>query len=174
MTLPEALPTAPDRAWRTWHFSFHMIPDLPEMLIAGREREYLHWFLSRKTADPGTFSDASLDEYLRVFVKDGGLRAGLAFYRAVTVSAAQNRALSHDGKLPMPVLAIGAAQGSIADMAPSLRKFADNVRGRTMAFCGHFIPEEQPSALAEELANFFEEGGRTEVAMNPAPRSNGR
>lgn len=41
ITLPDALPTAPERAWRTWHFAFHAIPDLPEMLIAGREREYL-------------------------------------------------------------------------------------------------------------------------------------
>ena len=23
ITLPDALPTAPDRAWRTWHFAFH-------------------------------------------------------------------------------------------------------------------------------------------------------
>lgn len=137
-----------------------MIPDLPEVLIAGRERAYLDWFLKRKTANPETFSDASIDEYLRVFVKDGGLRAGLAFYRAVTVSAEQNRTLSHDRKLPMPVLAIGADQGSIADMAGPLRNFAENVRGRTMAFCGHFIPEEQPEALAVELTNFFMEGSR--------------
>ena len=39
VTLPKALPIAPDRAWRTWHLAFHAIPDLPEMLIAGRERE---------------------------------------------------------------------------------------------------------------------------------------
>ncbi len=65
ITLPEALPTAPDRAWRTWHFAFHAIPDLPETLIAGREREYLDWFLRRKTADPETFSDADIAEYLR-------------------------------------------------------------------------------------------------------------
>ncbi|MGQ9367021.1 alpha/beta fold hydrolase [Azospirillum sp. ST 5-10] len=159
ITLPEALPTAPDRAWRTWHFSFHMIPDLPEMLITGRERAYLDWFLRRKTANPETFSDATIDEYLRVFVKDGGLRAGLAFYRATTVSAGQNRALSHGGKLPMPVLAVGADQGSIADMAGPLRTFAETVHGRTMSFCGHFIPEEQPAALARELASFFAGGG---------------
>ena len=161
ITLPEALPIAPDRAWRTWHFSFHMIPDLPEMLIAGRERAYLDWFLRRKTANPETFSDAILDEYLRVFMKDGGLRAGLAFYRATPFSAEQNRALSRKGKLPMPVLAIGADQGSIADMAGQLRLFAENVLGRTMAFCGHFIPEEQPDALAAELTIFFGEGDRT-------------
>ena len=155
ITLPEALPTAPDRAWRTWHFAFHAIPDLPEMLIAGREREYLDWFLRRKTANPETFSDADVAEYLRVFIKDGGLRAGLAYYRAAALSAEQNRQLSAKGKLQMPVLALGSDQGSIADMASPLRAFAEEVHGGVIANCGHFLPEEQPAAVAGELNAFI-------------------
>ncbi len=67
ITLPDALPTAPDRAWRTWHFAFHGLSDPPEMLISGRERQYLDWFLRRKTANPGAFSDDDITEYLRIF-----------------------------------------------------------------------------------------------------------
>ncbi|WP_233887349.1 alpha/beta fold hydrolase [Paraburkholderia flagellata] len=155
ITLPEALPVAPERAWRTWHFAFHAIPDLPELLIAGKERAYLDWFLRRKTANPQTFTDADIDEYLRVFTKEGGLRAGLAYYRAADVSARQNRELSARGKLRMPVLALSADQGSIADMAGPLRHYADEVRGATIAHCGHFLPEEHPAAVAEELLSFF-------------------
>ena len=155
ITLPDALPIAPERAWRTWHFAFHSIADLPEMLIAGREREYLDWFLRRKAANPEAFSDADLEEYLRVFRKDGGLRAGLAYYRAAATSAEQNRALCAGGKLKMPVLALGSDQGSIPDMASPLRAFAEDVRGGTIAHCGHFLPEEQPDAIAAELAAFF-------------------
>ncbi|WP_343668108.1 alpha/beta fold hydrolase [Paraburkholderia heleia] len=155
ITLPEALPVAPERAWRTWHFAFHAVPDLPELLIAGKERAYLEWFLRRKTANPQTFADADIDEYLRVFTREGGLRAGLAYYRAADVSARQNRELSTRGKLRMPVLALSADQGSIADMAGPLRDYADEVRGATIAWCGHFLPEEQPAAVAEELLRFF-------------------
>ena len=155
ITLPEALPTAPERAWRTWHFAFHSLPDLPEMLIAGREREYLDWFLRRKTANPETFSDADIAEYLRTFVKDGGLRAGLAYYRAATLSAQQNRELSAKAKLQMPVLALGSDQGSIADMASPLKAFAEDVHGAVITNCGHFLPEEQPAAVAEELIAFL-------------------
>ncbi|MBB2927516.1 alpha/beta fold hydrolase [Paraburkholderia silvatlantica] len=155
ITLPEALPVAPERAWRTWHFAFHAIPDLPELLIAGKERTYLEWFLRRKTANPQTFTDADIDEYLRVFTREGGLRAGLAYYRAADVSARQNRELSTRGKLRMPVLALSADLGSIADMAGPLRDYADEVRGATIAWCGHFLPEEQPAAVAEELLRFF-------------------
>lgn len=155
ITLPDALPTAPDRAWRTWHFAFHAVPDLPETLIAGKEREYLDWFLRRKTANPDAFSDADLDEYLRVFKKDGGLRAGLAYYRAAHESARQNRELMERGLLDMPLLALGSDQGSIADMATPLRAFFNDVQGRTIDHCGHFLPEEQPDAVARELAAFF-------------------
>ncbi|PKU24095.1 alpha/beta fold hydrolase [Telmatospirillum siberiense] len=155
ITLPDALPSAPDRAWRTWHFAFHSIPDLPEMLIAGRERDYLDWFLRRKAADPGTFSETDLDEYLRVFKKDGGLRAGLAYYRAAALSARQNRDLRARGKLKVPVLALGSDQGSIPDMATPLQRFAEEVRGATIKSCGHFLPEEQPAAVAGELTAFF-------------------
>lgn len=155
VTLPDALPLAADRAWRTWHFAFHMVDDLPEALIVGRERIYLDWFLCRKTANPQTFSEQDIDEYLRVFVRDGGLRAGLAFYRQVGRSAAQNRELVAQAKLAMPVLAIGADQGLIADMAGPVRAFATDVTGCIMPHSGHFIPEEQPEALANILRSFL-------------------
>ena len=156
ITLPDALPVTPDKAWRTWHFAFHMVADLPEALINGKERTYLDWFLRRKAANPESFSEADIDEYERVFLKDGGLRAGLAFYRAIARSASQNRTLRDREKLKMPVLAVSADQGSIPDMASPLRAFADDVTGVTIAHSGHFIAEEQPLALSEALTRFFD------------------
>ncbi|MED4212673.1 alpha/beta fold hydrolase [Priestia megaterium] len=155
ITLPDVLPTAPEQAWRTWHFAFHAVPDLPEMLITGREREYLNWFLRRKAANPQVFSEDDIEEYLRVFKKVGALRAGLAYYRDASMSAQQNRELSALGKLKTPILALGADQGSIADMVTPLRAFVQDVQGGNIRFCGHFLPEEQPEVVAEELADFF-------------------
>ncbi|QGY31866.1 alpha/beta fold hydrolase [Pantoea cypripedii] len=155
VTLPDALPATPDKAWKTWHFAFHLLPDLPEALISGREEIYLEWFLRRKTASPMVFSAADMAEYVRLLKQNGALRAGLAPYREVMHSAAQNRALREQGKLTLPLLAISADQGSIPDMAAPLRQFADNVTGITIAHSGHFIPDEQPQALADALATFF-------------------
>lgn len=152
VTLPDSLPTAPERAWRTWHFPFHAVPDLPELLIAGRERVYLDWFLRRKAADPFAFSEADLDEYERVFSLPGALRAGLGFYRAVAQSAAQNRALP---ELAVPVLALSADQGSIPDMAAPLRPFVRELSGACVERCGHFLPEEQPAEVAARVLAFF-------------------
>jgi len=156
ITLPDALPIAPDKAWRTWHFAFHTIPDLPEVLIAGKERAYLDWFLRRKTANPRAFSESDLDEYERVFKRAGALRAGLAYYRSAALSAAQNKAIVEKTRLRMPVLAVSADQGSIPDMAAPLRTYADAVTGAIIEHCGHFIPEEQPDALVAELLGFLD------------------
>lgn len=157
VTLPEATSLAPDKAWRTWHFAFHLVADLPEAMISGKEREYVEWFLRRKAADPRTFTDADVEEYRRLLLAPGGLRAGLAYYRALALSAEQNKAVLARGKLPMPLLAVSADQGSIPDMAEPLRAYAANVRGVVIARSGHFIPEEQPAALARELLAFLTE-----------------
>jgi microsomal epoxide hydrolase len=158
VTLPDALPIAPERGWRTWHFAFHAIPDPPELLITGREREYLDWFLRRKAANPEAFSEADVDEYLRVFKKSGGLRAGLAHYREAALSAQQNRERRAAGKLRTPVLALGGDQGYNVDMVAPLKAFAHDVQGGAITFCGHFLPEEQPAAVARELIGFFSQG----------------
>lgn len=155
VTLPEMLPATPDRGWKTWHFAFHTVPDLPEALIAGRERIYLDWFLRRKVANPLSISDADLDEYVRIFTLPGALRAGLAYYRDAHVSAAQNRDLVANGKIGVPVLAVSADQGSIPDMAGPLRAFADDLDGAIVTNSGHFIPEEQPGQTYELLRAFL-------------------
>lgn len=134
ITLPDALPSAPSLAWRNWHFAFHALDDLPESLISGRERCYMTWFLRRKAANSQSFSEVDIDEYLRTFSRPGALRAGLAWYRAATLSA---------------------EQGSMADMAAPLRAFADKVSGVIVPHSGQFLPEEQPSAVARALIAFF-------------------
>lgn len=156
VTLPDALPATPDKAWKTWHFAFHLLPDLPEALIEGREEIYLEWFLKRKAASPMVFTDEDMQEYTRLLRQTGAIRAGMAAYREVSVSAAQNRErLQEEGKLTLPLLAVSADQGSIPDMAVPLREFAVDVTGIKIAHCGHFIPDEQPQALAEALRAFF-------------------
>ncbi|WP_337271504.1 alpha/beta fold hydrolase [Oryzifoliimicrobium ureilyticus] len=154
VTMPEMLPTSPDRSWKTWHFAFHAVPDLPEALLQGREREYLSWFFKEKTADPTCYSEATIDEYLRIFRAPGGMRAGLSFYRASAKSAEQNKHLLRDRKLTMPVLGLSADQGSIPDIAAAIRPHATDVVGEVVVGCGHFQPEEQPAAVAEAVLRF--------------------
>ncbi|MCG3756633.1 alpha/beta hydrolase [Amycolatopsis sp. Poz14] len=156
VTLPESIPTDPERAWKTWHFAFHLVPDLPETLLTGREREYVDWFLKAKTLSPDTFDSAETDHYAAAIAAEGGLRASLAYYRDAAESAQKNRAALEQRRLTVPVLGISASHGSIPDMAASLRPWAANTTGVVIPDSGHFIPDEQPDAVVAALTEFIE------------------
>ncbi|MGY4983036.1 alpha/beta fold hydrolase [Streptomyces sp. 900105755] len=158
VTLPEAIPTDPARAWKTWHFAFHLVPDLPETLLAGRERDYVGWFLKTKALAPDVFDDTDLDHYAAALAADGGLRASLAYYRDAAESARRNHQALNRQRLTVPVLGISSSHGSIPDMAASMRPWADNVTAVVVPDAGHYIPDEQPEAVAAALRGFMADG----------------
>ncbi|MEV5610632.1 alpha/beta hydrolase [Streptomyces sp. NPDC052225] len=158
ITLPDAVPLDPERALKTWHFAFHLVPDLPETLLTGREREYVGWFLKAKALLPDAFDDAEIDHYAAALAAEGGLRASLAYYRDATESARGNHAALERGKLTVPVLGISGSHGSIPDMAASIGPWAEHATGAVIADAGHFIPDEQPDATAAALTAFIERG----------------
>ncbi|MFI5974716.1 alpha/beta fold hydrolase [Streptomyces sp. NPDC051452] len=155
ISLPDAIPTDPDRAWKTWHFAFHLVPDLPETLLAGRERDYIGWFLKAKTLSPETFDSAEIDHYAAAVAAEGGLRAALSYYREATESARRNHDALGRRHLTVPVLGISSSHGSIPDMAASISPWADNTTGVVIPRSGHFIPDEQPAAVVDALTAFI-------------------
>ena len=156
ITLPDSIPTDPERAWKTWHLAFHQVPDLPETLITGRERDYVAWFLRAKTLSPNTFDDADIDHYAASIAAEGGLRAALAYFRDAAESARKNRDALKRGPLTIPILGVSSSHGSIPDMAAALSPWAQNVTGTVIPQAGHFIPDEQPDATADALAAFID------------------
>jgi pimeloyl-ACP methyl ester carboxylesterase len=154
ITLPDTVPTDPERAWRTWHFAFHVVPDLPETLLTGRERDYVDWFLKAKTLSPTTFHPTEIDHYAAAIAAEGGLRASLAYYRDAAESARRNLDALDRRHLTLPVLAISGSDGSIPDMAASVSPWADDVTGVVVPRAGHFIPDEQPDAVVAAVTAF--------------------
>lgn len=154
VTLPASITLGPDN-WRSWHFLFNSVPDLPEALLHGRERVLIEWFFRRKTANrAAVFSEADIDEYARVYRQPGGLRGMLGYYRAVEEDRRQNQALSSTAT-NVPILAIAGAQGSAPDLPAALKPLVANLSCATIAECGHYIPEEKPLALVEQLRAFL-------------------
>ncbi len=146
---------------RRWHHQFHLTPDLPEALTAGREEIYLGWFYRSFAYRPDAIGPLDLAEYLRTYREPGAMRAGFAYYRALPQDIADNQASIARLKLPMPVLAMGGAvgyphaRGRGSEPEQSLRLVASDVRGAILPDCGHFIPEEAPDLLREHLLAFF-------------------
>jgi pimeloyl-ACP methyl ester carboxylesterase len=143
---------------RVWHFGFHNARDVAEMLVAGRERQYLQAFFNARIFDPSAISDGDVAVYTRAYAAPGAMRAGFELYRAFDQDAEDNRVtLKANGKLDIPVL---AAWGAISNSGPLLeemmREVAINVSGVKISDAAHWIPEENPAAFTSHLLTFFD------------------
>ncbi|MBG6120095.1 MULTISPECIES: alpha/beta hydrolase [unclassified Sphingobium] len=143
------------------HFTFHLMPDVAEFLIAGREQVYFDWFLRRLAYNVGAIDRETVDECVRCMAQPGALRATLGWSRAMWQDGRDNRQAVAAARLAIPVLALGGAQSVGARTAESLRRMADNVEGDVIPYCGHWASEEQPEWIAERLLRFLQPHGRT-------------
>ena len=55
----------------------------------------------------------------------------------------------------MPVLAFGAETGVGAALIDTMRFVAADVRGGVFEDCGHYMPEEAPRAVADQIIRFL-------------------
>ena len=150
----EAYRFTPETATKTWHFAFNYIPELPELLIAGRERAFLSWLFRTKSFDwAAAFDDEAIETYATAYSAPGRWSAGLAYYRSIFDSIEQNRATAAD-PLAMPVLAVGAESSLGESMLRSVEGAAADVRGVIVDRCGHYVPEERPDRLLNILLPF--------------------
>jgi pimeloyl-ACP methyl ester carboxylesterase len=124
-------------------------------LIAGRERLLLRWFHQHFAYNPAAVTAEDLDEYVRCFSSPGGLNA-LKYYSTHYEDAEHNKKLART-PLQMPVLAFGGAAFLAEGPKRAMEKLAVNVRGGSIPECGHWISEEQPQFLIDELLKFFAE-----------------
>jgi len=163
--LDAAIPgVAPDQSFmlndathnKIFQFFWHSVPELPEAMTKGREREYLAWFFKAKAFKPEAITSADLKEYTRVYSKPGYMKAGFDYYRAFFVDRDQNRK-SLETKLAMPVLTLGGdiTKATGDTMLKALQPAATNVSGGSLAGCGHYLPEECPQEVSARILEFL-------------------
>jgi pimeloyl-ACP methyl ester carboxylesterase len=137
-----------------WHQRFHRVPYLPEALIAGKERLYLSWHFAR-AYNPAAIGPQDIDEYVRCYASPGGLAASFAFSRAAEESAAQVKAAAGK-KMTIPVLFLGGELTLQDRFGPFMNQIAHEARAVEVPRSGHWMPEENPAFVAEQLLSFFE------------------
>lgn len=155
LAAPLSFPLPDEANLKLWQFSFNRLPDLPEILTHGKERELLNWLFDRKAVHPKRISLAMRDRYVECYARPGNMSQGFAYYRSVTTSAVQNKKLA-ENKLQMPVLALGGQGGVGNNLMVAMESLADNVRGGEIESCGHYVMEEQPEIVASRLLEFFQ------------------
>jgi len=152
---------APPGRMPLWWATFHQTPDIPEALVEGKEMMYLSWFYQNLANNPAAITQVDINEYVSHYSAPGGMRAGFEHYRAFPHDAIQNQNYSKT-KLTMPVLALGGGYiptfgGNITmpTIIYGMKILAQNVQGITVPNSGHFIPEEQPKFVIDQLIKFF-------------------
>jgi pimeloyl-ACP methyl ester carboxylesterase len=141
---------------RKWNFIFQMLPDLPAELTAGKEDVYVGWWFKNKVYKPGAIPPQDVAAYVRAYARKGRMDAAFDYCRKITDDMDFNK--SHfTAKLPIRLLAVGG-QYSIPNVGESLQPYFEDVKSVVIADSGHFVPEEQPAALAAALVPFLKNG----------------
>jgi pimeloyl-ACP methyl ester carboxylesterase len=141
---------------RTWHFDFYG-PD-EERLIAGRERLYLDRFYNELSADPRHIDAATRAHYAALYSRPHAIHDAFAQFAAFRQDAVDNQKFLADGKLTMPVLAIGGEKSFGIGFANEIGFAADHVEALSIANSGHWLMEEQPEAVMDAILAFLAKG----------------
>ncbi|RED37390.1 alpha/beta fold hydrolase [Paenibacillus sp. VMFN-D1] len=148
---------------RTWHINFHANADIAHMLIAGREREYIRYFIMSRIYNAGAVTEQEVDLYAAAYSAPGALRAALEMYRSLAKDRELNlSSLQKDGKLEMPYVAVGCSMTAVEEVLQGMvDEVSVNGSIRIVEPSGHWIPEEHPDRLSEiiiETANRGRQG----------------
>lgn len=142
-----------------WHYTFHNVPDLPELLVAGRERIYLKHMYDRLAQNPEAISNEDLGIYAQAYSQPGGLRCGFNVYRAFEEDASINKTwLKEKGKSKVRCLALwgGASYFGEETVTKSVRGWYEYVTYGSIKGAGHWIAEEKPKLFVETILKWVE------------------
>lgn len=136
-----------------WHIGVLAAPGIPEMLLAGREREFIaQYAIPSLCATPGAFTGEDIDELVRTYSRPDAFKGAAGLYRSMLREGEGIRQLA-SRKLAMPVLAVGG--GSAKFTSTTLGQVAEDVRDLTLDGIGHYVAMENPDGLADGLLAFY-------------------
>jgi haloacetate dehalogenase len=147
------------RAYWHWYFLIQPAP-LPERLIEADPVAYIRDVMGRRHAGLAAFAPEAWAEYARCIALPGTATAICEDYRAsATTDLVHDRADRLAGnRIRAPLRVLWGSQGAVGrcfDVLPLWQSVATDVSGRSLD-CGHYIAEESPEALLEEMVAFFQ------------------
>ena len=137
-----------------WHIGFYAHPRLPELLIGGREKEYLAEFIHTYQFNPNSFTDEDLTHYAGHLASPGGIRGAMGVYREIFSELPKILQLTKK-KLTMPVWAVGGDHSMGRGPLEQFQQLAETAQGGVIADSGHWVIEEQPAKVIAQLEAFL-------------------
>ncbi|MBM3487455.1 MAG: alpha/beta hydrolase [Alphaproteobacteria bacterium] len=144
-------------AYYHWFFLIQPHP-FPETLIGHDPEFYLRWGMNRSPRGIDGFAPEALAEYIRCFRDPATIHATCEDYRAAASIDLAHDEMDMATRIACPLLVLWGRFGVIErcfDALAAWRERAAEVSGRALD-CGHYIPEEAPDALLDELGRFFD------------------
>jgi pimeloyl-ACP methyl ester carboxylesterase len=141
-----------------WHFALHSVPELPERLVQGRQREYFDYFYAALSADPAKITEEARRAYAAAYASDSALTAGFSWFRAFSRDAAANLRASEGAHVTTPVLYLRGEKergGDISGYSGGLRGAGlTHLEQAVVPDAGHFTQEEAPQETWRLIAGF--------------------
>jgi haloacetate dehalogenase len=143
-----------------WHWFFLIQPaPLPERAIEADPAAWVRDGMGARFAGLGAFAPEAMAEYVRCLSLPGSATAVCEDYRASAgIDLEHDRADRAAGRrVAAPTRVLWGAHGVIERCFDALALWRDvctNVSGRALD-CGHYIAEEQPALLLDEMNAFF-------------------
>ncbi len=144
-----------------WHWFFLIQPEpLPERMIGADAEFTLRQFMGSRHAGLKIFHPDAWSEYVRCAANPETLHAMCEDYRAAaTIDLEHDRADRDAGrKLAMPVRVLWGRHGVVHrcfQPVEEWRRVARKADGESLD-CGHYLPEEVPDQLVDQMARFFQ------------------
>ncbi len=140
-----------------WHFGLFQQRDIAEMVVAGHEYAFIRDFYLKRAYRQ--VADEDIAVYAKAYAAPGGLRAGFELYRAFPEDE-RRFAEFEKRKLPMPILALAGDKSNGLTELSMAKELGTDVRGGVAPDTGHWLPDENPEFLTQQLIAFFEQIGR--------------
>jgi haloacetate dehalogenase len=143
-----------------YHWFFLTAPNrIPEHLIAGDPGYWVRSLVGPLLGKGGSIEPEVMDDYVRCFADPATIAASCADYRAgAGIDLVHDEESAAAGqKLECPVLVLWGTEGFVGREYEPLRvwqQYAADVRGTALP-CGHFLPEEAPGLVRDELRGFL-------------------
>ncbi|MFB8274152.1 alpha/beta fold hydrolase [Nocardia colli] len=163
LDLPLPGPAIDASTYRTlsWHIAFHAQPRVPEAVVSDDVRDYLALFYPQVsyggtafggTSDHSPFTDTEITEYARTYSRPEALTGGFNLYRTLDIDVTDTIAVAPTS---VPTLLM-AAQGQVAAIqATAAPRMTNIVRAVDVPHAGHWLVEENPQFVTDELLRFL-------------------
>ncbi|SDM40147.1 alpha/beta fold hydrolase [Allokutzneria albata] len=142
----------PKGAPHLWWFAFNQVQGLPEQLVSGRSRAMLDWLLGRMLKDQASVEERARQVFARAYSSPDAIRGGNGWYQTFNQDIEDVKTYP---KVSVPVLGLVNDSLGHDGLSQVLPKQATNFRVVPVARSGHYLAEEQPRAVLDELRRFF-------------------